>query len=68
MQAKWERVKGLTDALGDGHVVSNMSSWTAPLTFEAVQGLEKGHAVFNMPKGVIKCPGAGQKVSHLLGH
>jgi len=62
IQAKWERVKGLPDALGDGQVVSNMSFWTAPLTFKAVQGLREGHAVFTMPKGVIKCPGAGQKV------
>lgn len=62
IQAKWERVKGLQDALGDGQVVSNMSVWTAPLTFKAVQGLKEGHAVFTMPKGVIKCPGAGQKV------
>lgn len=63
IQAKWERVKGLPEALGDGHVVSNMNWRTAPLTFKAVQGLKKGKAVFTMPKGVIKCPGAGQKVS-----
>jgi hypothetical protein len=44
-------------------VVSNMNVGTAPLTFKAVQGLKQGHAVFTMPKGVIKCPGAGQKVS-----
>lgn len=62
IQAKWERVKGLPKWLGDGHVVSNMNVGTAPLTFQAVQGLKEGHAVFTMPKGVIKCPGAGQKV------
>lgn len=62
LQAKWERVKGLPACLGDGRVVSNMNVGTAPLTFKAVQALREGHAVFTMPKGVIKCPGAGQKV------
>ena len=62
IQAKWHKVKGLPHCLGDGHVVSNMNVGTAPLTFKAVQGLRQGHAVFTMPKGVIKCPGAGQKV------
>lgn len=63
LQAKWDRVKGLPQSLGDGHVVSNMNVRTAPLTFKAVQGLKQGNALFTMPKGVIKCPGAGQKVS-----
>lgn len=65
IQAKWERVKGLPKWLGDGHVVSNMNVGTAPLTFQAVKGLKEGHAVFTMPKGVIKCPGAGQKVRQI---
>lgn len=43
-----------------------MNVRTAPLTHEAVKGLKEGHAVFTMPKGVIKCPGAGQKVSEDL--
>jgi hypothetical protein len=42
-----------------------MNVGTAPLTFQAVKGLKEGHAVFTMPKGVIKCPGAGQKVRQL---
>jgi sulfide:quinone oxidoreductase len=65
IQAKWDRVKGLPQCLGDGHVVSNMNVGTAPLTYKAVQGLTEGHAVFTMPKGVIKCPGAGQKVCYI---
>lgn len=66
IQSKWERVKGLPQALGDGRVVSNMSFRTAPLTFEAVSRLREGKAVFTMPKGVIKCPGAGQKVRRVV--
>jgi sulfide:quinone oxidoreductase len=65
MQPKWGKVKGLPDALGDGRVVSNMSFKTAPLTFKAVQALRSGHALFTMPKGVVKCPGAGHKVCYI---
>jgi hypothetical protein len=132
MQAKWGAVKGLMEALGDGHVVSNseragrragvgsgaaeggtggegrggkrllalsaalpptrgpgrsrprastppltqrpphapaspdtrlaVSYRTAPMTHRAVSALKAGEALFTMPKGVIKCPGAGHKV------
>lgn len=65
IQAKWGKVKGLTEALGDGRVVSNMSFKTAPMTHEAVQALHSGHALFTMPKGVVKCPGAGHKVCYI---
>lgn len=67
MQPKWHKVKGLADALGDGRVVSNMSFATAPLTHKAVQGLKEGHALFTMPKGTVKCPGAGHKVRAARG-
>jgi len=65
IQAKWGKVKGLTEALGDGRVVSNMSFKTAPMTHKAVQALQSGHALFTMPKGVVKCPGAGHKVCYI---
>ncbi|KAI8470279.1 MAG: hypothetical protein J3K34DRAFT_421158 [Monoraphidium minutum] len=65
MQPKWDRVKGLSAALGDGRVVSNMSYATAPLTYAAASSLERGHALFTMPKGVVKCPGAGHKVCYI---
>jgi sulfide:quinone oxidoreductase len=65
LQPKWSKVKGLTESLGDGHVVSNMAFKTAPLTYKALQGLTEGHAVFTMPSGVIKCPGAGQKACYI---
>ena len=37
-----------------------MSFETAPMTFQALQNLKSGRAVFIMPTGIIKCPGAGQ--------
>ncbi|WIA37719.1 hypothetical protein OEZ86_014601 [Tetradesmus obliquus] len=65
MQPKWAKVKGLKEALGDGRVVSNMAFKTAPLTFKALQNLKEGRAVFTMPSGIIKCPGAGQKACYI---
>lgn len=65
VQPKWHKVKGLKDHLGDGHVVSNMAFKTAPLTFKTLQNLKEGHAVFTMPSGQIKCPGAGQKACYI---
>jgi sulfide:quinone oxidoreductase len=49
-QPKWDTVKGLPEALGDGRVVSNYSPKYAPLTFEALKQLRSGHAIFTMPK------------------
>jgi sulfide:quinone oxidoreductase len=65
LQINWGQVKGLPEALGDGRVVSNMSARTAPLTAKAVAALAEGHAVFTMPKGAVKCPGAGHKVCYI---
>jgi NADPH-dependent 2,4-dienoyl-CoA reductase/sulfur reductase-like enzyme len=65
MQPKWAKVRGLPEALGDGAVVSNMSFRTAPLTHKAVSALRSGRALFTMPKGVVKCPGAGHKVCYI---
>ena len=42
-----------------------MSFETAPMTFQALQNLKSGRAVFTMPTGNIKCPGAGQKACYL---
>lgn len=67
LQPKWHKVKGLRESLGDGHVVSNMAYKTAPHTFKALQNLKEGHAVFTMPSGAIKCPGAGQKACYISG-
>ncbi|WIA22774.1 hypothetical protein OEZ85_001172 [Tetradesmus obliquus] len=64
-QPKWDSVRGLPEALGDGRVVSNYSPKYAPLTFEALKDLKQGHAIFTMPKGTVKCPGAGHKVCWL---
>jgi sulfide:quinone oxidoreductase len=42
-----------------------MSFETAPKTFQALQKLRSGRAVFTMPTGIIKCPGAGHKACYI---
>jgi sulfide:quinone oxidoreductase len=61
----WEGIPGLADALGKGGVTSNYRYDLAPYTFELVQSLKKGRAIFTQPPMPIKCPGAPQKAMYL---
>jgi sulfide:quinone oxidoreductase len=61
----WDRIKGLTEALGQGGVCSNYSKDYAPYTWEAIQAFKGGNAVFTCAPMPIKCPGAPQKIAYL---
>jgi sulfide:quinone oxidoreductase len=61
----WDRIEGLTDALGKGGVCSNYSREFAPYTWEAIQAFSGGTAVFTCAPMPIKCPGAPQKIAYL---
>ena len=61
----WDRIKGLSDALGKGGVCSNYSKDYAPYTWEAIQAFKGGNAVFTCAPMPIKCPGAPQKIAYL---
>jgi sulfide:quinone oxidoreductase len=61
----WERIEGLSDALGKGGVCSNYSKDFAPYTWEVIQAFQGGNAVFSCPPMPIKCPGAPQKIAYL---
>lgn len=61
----WEGVKGLQESLGKNGVTSNYSYKTAPYTWELVQKLKKGRAIFSQPPMPIKCAGAPQKALYL---
>ena len=61
----WEGVEGLTETLGRNGVTSNYSYKTASYTWELVQSLKSGHAVFTQPPMPIKCAGAPQKAMYL---
>lgn len=61
----WDRIAGLSEALGQGGVCSNYSKDHAAYTWEAIQNFEGGNAVFTCAPMPIKCPGAPQKIAYL---
>lgn len=61
----WEQIDGLPATLGKNGVTSNYTFETAPYTWELVQSLREGPALFTQPPMPIKCAGAPQKVMYL---
>ncbi len=61
----WDKIEGLSEALGKGGVCSNYSKDHAAYTWEAIQAFEGGNAVFTCAPMPIKCPGAPQKIAYL---
>ena len=65
LRLAWEKVEGLEETLGQNGVTSNYSLMHAPQTWENVQKLKTGRAVFTQPPMPIKCAGAPQKALYL---
>ena len=65
IKLNWDAVEGLSDTLGRNGVTSNYKFDMAPYTWELVQGLRGGKAVFTQPPMPIKCAGAPQKALYL---
>lgn len=65
LKLDWGRIEGLTETLGKNGVTSNYRYDLAPYTWELVQGLKHGRAVFSQPPMPIKCAGAPQKAMYL---
>ncbi|MGK7866235.1 TIGR01244 family sulfur transferase [Falsiroseomonas sp. E2-1-a20] len=65
LKLNWAGVEGLTETLGRNGVTSNYRYDLAPYTWECVQGLKAGRAVFTQPPMPIKCAGAPQKALYL---
>ncbi len=61
----WGGIEGLADTLGRNGVTSNYRYDLAPYTWELVQRLRGGKAVFTQPPMPIKCAGAPQKAMYL---
>jgi len=61
----WEKIEGLEGSLGKYGVTSNYRYDLAPYTWELVQGLKQGRAIFSQPAMPIKCAGAPQKAMYL---
>ncbi len=65
LKLDWDAVEGLAETLGHNGVTSNYRYDLAPYTWELVQGLKSGRAIFTQPPMPIKCAGAPQKAMYL---
>ena len=63
----WHGIEGLAETLGKNGVTSNYRYDLAPYTWELVQNLNHGRALFTQPPMPIKCAGAPQKAMYLSG-
>ena len=61
----WDGIDGLSQTLGKNGVTSNYGYDTAPYTWQLVQKLREGVALFTQPPMPIKCAGAPQKAMYL---
>lgn len=67
LKLDWSAIEGLEDTLGRNGVTSNYRYDLAPYTWQLVQELKEGRAIFTQPPMPIKCAGAPQKAMYLSG-
>ncbi|MGB7334576.1 MAG: TIGR01244 family sulfur transferase [Salaquimonas sp.] len=67
LKLDWNKVEGLVETLGQNGVTSNYRYDLAPYTWQLVEGLKQGRAIFTQPPMPIKCAGAPQKAMYLSG-
>ncbi len=65
LKLDWHAVEGLVETLGRNGVTSNYRYDLAPYTWELVQNMKSGRAIFTQPPMPIKCAGAPQKAMYL---
>ncbi|OLS61607.1 NAD(P)/FAD-dependent oxidoreductase [Pseudomonas putida] len=65
LKLDWQAIEGLEETLGRNGVTSNYRYDLAPYTWELVQSLREGRALFTQPPMPIKCAGAPQKAMYL---
>ena len=65
LKLNWDGIEGLKDTLGKNGVTSNYLFDMAPYTWELVQAMKGGRALFTQPPMPIKCAGAPQKAMYL---
>jgi sulfide:quinone oxidoreductase len=65
LKLDWSAIDGLAATLGSNGVTSNYRFDLAPYTWNLVQELKKGQALFTQPPMPIKCAGAPQKAMYL---
>ncbi|WP_114962935.1 bifunctional protein tyrosine phosphatase family protein/NAD(P)/FAD-dependent oxidoreductase [Tritonibacter mobilis] len=67
LKLDWGQVEGLEETLGRNGITSNYRYDLAPYTWQLVQEMTRGRAVFTQPSMPIKCAGAPQKAMYLSG-
>lgn len=65
IKLNWQAIEGLEETLGKNGVTSNYRFDLAPYTWQLVQELKSGNAIFTQPPMPIKCAGAPQKAMYL---
>ncbi|WP_433885765.1 NAD(P)/FAD-dependent oxidoreductase [Pseudomonas vranovensis] len=65
LKLDWDAIEGLSETLGRNGVTSNYRYDLAPYTWQLVQNLREGRALFTQPPMPIKCAGAPQKALYL---
>ncbi len=65
LQLDFNKIDGLEETLGKNGVCSNYSADVVEYTWETLQKLESGTALFTQPPMPIKCAGAPQKIMYL---
>lgn len=67
LKLDWAGIEGLEETLGRNGVTSNYRYDLAPYTWQLVQQMKSGRALFTQPPMPIKCAGAPQKAMYLSG-
>ncbi|KUJ73822.1 bifunctional protein tyrosine phosphatase family protein/NAD(P)/FAD-dependent oxidoreductase [Ruegeria profundi] len=67
LKLDWGKVEGLEETLGRNGVTSNYRYDLAPYTWQLVEQMREGRAIFTQPPMPIKCAGAPQKAMYLSG-
>lgn len=68
LELNLDAIEGLESSLGKHGVTSNYLFELAPYTWQCVQNLKRGRALFTQPAMPIKCAGAPQKAMYLSSH
>jgi sulfide:quinone oxidoreductase len=65
LQLDWNKIGGLSEAMGRNGVCSNYRADAAEYTWTCIKDFTGGTALFTQPPMPVKCPGAPQKIMYL---
>ena len=65
IQLDWHKIDGLEGQLGRGGLCSNYRYDLVDSTWQALQSVTAGNAIFTFPSTPVKCAGAPQKIMYL---